>query len=131
MKKAVILMLVLFTVSVFAQTKSKNAKVGAEFTLAAGQKAFLKTDKLNVEFVSVLEDSRCPENVDCVWAGNAKVQIKVFKGKMAAQTFELNTGLEPQIIEAAGYKIRLVKLNPTPNPNASRAEYAATLIVQK
>ncbi len=132
MKKAIIFMIMLFAVSGFAQTKSKNVRLNSEFTLSASQKAILKSDKLNVEFVKVLEDSRCPIGVDCVWAGNAKLQVKISKGK-TSQIFELNTGLDPKTIAFKGYKIQLVSLNPAPQADTdmTKRKYTASFIVNK
>ena len=122
-----------FSGVIFAQTKTKNIKLNKEFSLAAAQKAYVKTDKLTIEFVSVLEDSRCPTDVDCIWAGSAKVQIKVSKGKMAAQVFELNTNLEPKTITYQGYKIELVGLTPAPKSDVDMKtiKYSASFIVRK
>lgn len=133
MKKAIVFILMLFAVSVFAQTKTKNVRLSEEFTLAAKEKAAVKSAKLNIEFVSVTEDSRCPVDVDCVWAGNAKVQIKISKGKAAAQTFELNTNLDPKTITIQGYQIKLVSLDPAPKADTETAKrkYAGKFIVQK
>ena len=128
-----ILMVFAFLGTSFAQTKTINVKLKQEFSLSANQKAYVKTDKLNIEFVSVLEDSRCPTDVNCVWAGNAKVQIKVSKGKMAAQIFELNTNLEPQIITFQGYKIELTNLTPElkSDVNKDTVKYSASFMVRK
>lgn len=117
----------------FAQTKIINIKLNKEFSLAARQKAYVKTDKLTVEFVSVLDDSRCPTDVDCVWAGSAKVQIKVSKGKMAAQIFELNTNLEPKTITYQGYEIEITHLMPAPKSDVDMKSviYSASFIVKR
>ena len=34
--------------------------------------------EVDIEFVEVIEDSRCPSNVNCVQAGKAVVLVKVF-----------------------------------------------------
>jgi len=85
------------------------------------------------KFISVVEDSRCPTDTNCIWASNAKINIKISKGKSAAKTFELNTNLEPQIITFAGYEIKLTNLTPAPATNIriNRNGYAATLTVNK
>ena len=129
---AVLIIIALASVS-FAQTTAKTIKLNKEFTLSTKQKAYVKSDKLTIEFVSVLEDSRCPTDVDCVWAGSAKVQIKVSKGKMAAQVFELNTNLEPKTITYQGYKIEILDLNPAPKSDVDMksAIYSANFIVKK
>jgi len=35
-------------------------------------------DEVDIEFVQVLEDSRCPANVNCIQAGRAVVLVNVF-----------------------------------------------------
>lgn len=35
-------------------------------------------DEVDIEFVEVLEDSRCPANVNCIQAGKAVVLVNVF-----------------------------------------------------
>jgi len=35
-------------------------------------------DEVDIEFVEVLEDSRCPKNVNCVQAGRAVVLVNVY-----------------------------------------------------
>ena len=96
------------------------------------QKVIIR-DKLTVKFVSLVEDSRCPTDTNCVWAGNAKIKIQVGKGKAAAKTFELNTNLDPQTISFAGYEIKLVNLTPQPASNIiiNRNGYTATFAVSK
>ena len=132
MKKTIIFMIMLFVVSGFAQTKSKNVKLSKEFALTASQRATVTSNKITVEFVKVLEDSRCPVGVDCVWAGNAKLEVRISKGKIS-KTFEMNTALDPKTITFQGYKIELVNLNPAPTPDTdvTQRKYTASFIVKK
>ncbi len=118
---------------VFAQSNLKKVKLNQKFEIAASQKGYIQSEKLTVEFVKVLEDSRCPVDVDCVWAGSAKIQIKVSKGKAAAQVFELNTNLEPQLIKFQGYKIELTDLTPAPKSDVDMksVKYTASFKVEK
>jgi hypothetical protein len=46
------------------------------FTLGPGESARVGGEYV-VRFDSVAEDSRCPEGVECVWAGNAAVMLTV------------------------------------------------------
>ena len=50
-----------------------NVLINREFSLGIGQTASVEGEKLFIKFKAVLEDSRCPINVVCVWAGNGKV----------------------------------------------------------
>ena len=69
----------------------RKAKAERKVSLKAGREAFVKEAGLRIRFVQLVEDSRCPEGVDCVWAGNGKISITVRKGKRKAASFELNT----------------------------------------
>ena len=90
MKTKIILTLILTfafggLLSVSAQPARQEQKIQA-----AKQKKFSRSG-LTVRFVELMEDSRCPENARCVWAGNARIKLEV-KGKGAAsQIIELNT----------------------------------------
>lgn len=95
------------------------------------QKKFSKSN-LTIKFVSLVEDSRCPEGTDCVWAGNAKIKIEVIKGR-AKETFEINTNLGPKGATYDGYSIELISLTPVPKENIriNRNGYVATFTVSR
>lgn len=95
------------------------------------QKKFVRSN-LTVKFVSLVEDSRCPEGADCVWAGNAKIKIEVGKGGKK-QIFEIGTNLEPKSAAFRGYLIELVSLTPVPKANVriNRNAYLAIFAVSR
>jgi hypothetical protein len=111
----------------------KKAPLGNEFRIGVGDKAVIGKEKLTVSFVSVLEDSRCPRGVNCVWQGNAKISIEIkVKGEKPA-TVDLNTTLVPREADSQGYRISLVDLTPQPGEGEANnpADYRATLKVTK
>jgi hypothetical protein len=71
---------------------------------------------LNLKFLSVVEDSRCPVGVNCIWEGNVRVrlQISLIRRNDNSEVFELNTNLEPQSIRIEDYEIKILDLIPTP-----------------
>ncbi len=85
-------------------------KGSQKLQMKPGEQKSADRGRLSVKFVSVVEDSRCPVNAQCIWAGNAKIKIAVSKGKMAPKFVELNTGLEPYSVKAYGYTIKLERL---------------------
>lgn len=95
------------------------------------QKKFSRSN-LTIKFVSLIEDSRCPEGTNCVWAGNAKIKIEVSKGR-AKETFEINTNLGPKGATYNGYAIELISLTPVPKENIriNRNGYVATFVVSR
>ena len=111
----------------------KHVSLGREFQLRVGQWARLRDGRLKVRFASVGEDSRCPEKVSCVWAGNAKISVVVQSWGGKQTTAELNTNLEPRASSTANYEVALRNLSPYPRANAEirRKDYVATLVIRQ
>lgn len=109
-----------------------NAKLNQEFTLNVGQNAELQNEFLRIKFVAVTEDSRCPSDFLCDWAGNAKVAITIQKNKDLTVKDTLNTYSYPQINWSVGYQIKLVKLEPYPKnyETIPQSEYVATFVIK-
>ena len=130
MKKAILFLLL--TV-VFGSFQIVYAQTNQQLELKINEQKTVENTKLTIKFVSVLEDSRCPEGVNCIQAGNAKVQIIIKKSKGASKTFELNTNGEQTDVLFEGYKIKFVGLTPTPNANIriNCNEYTATFEISK
>lgn len=104
-----------------------------EFDLKAGQEVIIKGTKLKVKFPEVLEDSRCPEDVQCVWQGNGKLNLELRKSNRKTAVATVNTGLEPKQASFKKFTVRLVKLSPNPRSNVKIEpdQYVATLIVTR
>ena len=107
------------------------ANPGAEFSLALGKSATISGTDYRITFNRVTEDSRCPADVQCVWAGDAKIELTVTRNSAPGDTRIIS--LTPPNSEATvgDVKIRFVSLAPTPRqsqPPASRA-YVARLMV--
>jgi hypothetical protein len=113
--------------------KPEVIRLGQEFELKINQEATIEGEGLIVAFESVLEDSRCPEGVDCIWSGNAKIKVRSSKQKQTSATTELNTDVGAKSSSYSNYEISLIALKP--RPKADKAvrpdEYKATLIVTK
>lgn len=105
--------------------------LGDPFVLRIEQSATIAGTPLRLEFEEVLEDSRCPADVTCVWQGNARLRLAAsVRGEEPVQV-ELNTGLEPRAATAHGFEIALEQVQPTPASARSIAasDYLATLRV--
>lgn len=74
-----------------------------------GQRAYV--DGPIIEPVKLLEDSRCPQNARCVWAGRLRLQMIWHRGNGEAQPFELTLG-EPTHI--ADGNIQITSAPPAP-----------------
>jgi hypothetical protein len=54
-----------------------NAALGERFTLSIGQSAVIADEGLKIKFIEVVGDSRCPQGVQCIWAGEASALIEI------------------------------------------------------
>ena len=115
------LMLAFAVVPVSAARRAETVRVQIN-----KEKKFPKA-KLSVRFVELVEDSRCPTDTQCVWAGNAKIKIRV---TMNGRTHDLSldTNGPHQAATAEGYTIKLLSLTPAPRSNirVDRNGYVAT-----
>jgi hypothetical protein len=87
---------------------------------------------IKVAFIELVEDARCPTDVQCVWAGNAKIKIRVTKNGRS-KVLELNTS-EPGAAPAfGGYSFKLKGLTPELRSNVriNRNAYEATIEMSK
>ena len=120
-----------------ARAGMPTVKLGGEFTLALGQSVDFTQKGVIINFDKVLEDSRCPMNVRCVWEGNARIAVEVmeFGGDSRAidvtgSTLELNTSSRFATRERYGdFVVELRGLEPMPIAGAQNPGYIATLFV--
>ena len=68
--------------------------------------------KAQVKFVSVKSDTRCPENVTCISAGDAVILVEVAHGGTTLAEPELHINTDPREIEVAGGKLYFDSLSP-------------------
>ena len=111
------LFLSLILTLVFGATLTAQAQKPQPVTLRVNKQVKVTRSNLTIKFVAV-EDSRCPRGTNCIWAGNAKVTIKVSSARGKSQTFDLNTNLETKSARFDGFEIKLGTVTPYPATNA-------------
>jgi hypothetical protein len=113
-----------------ASPTSPTASGDTRVTLAQGQSA--RAAGLDVRFVEVLQDSRCPTDVQCVWEGIAELEVIVSSGGRSTP-HHLFVNQEPRSIVHEGVTLELVRL--TPSPHSERPvqphEYRATFAIRR
>ena len=98
-----------------APTQQQGQTSTGEITLKVGDYTFV--ENVAIHFSGVLEDSRCPADVQCVWAGNAQAALGVGPPRGTQGPTErvlLNTMEEKRSGEAWGLRLTLVDLSPAP-----------------
>jgi hypothetical protein len=135
MTSAIFSFMFIFTTAFVQPVSSvkKEAALDQEFEIKLGQQVSIEHEGLKVSFSYVAEDSRCPEGVQCVWAGNGKVVLKLSKQRKRSAVMRLNTNLEPNHAAYRDYDVKLVGLNPHPKKDEKikKRDYVATLIVSR
>lgn len=81
--------------------------------VALGQKAYV--DGPLVQPVELLEDSRCPAKLQCVWAGRVRVKMLWIRPTGENQTFEVTLGEATSLADGA---IRLDSVRPEKRADA-------------
>jgi hypothetical protein len=73
-------------------------------------------ENASVKFIKVLEDSRCPKDVTCVWAGQARLLVEVTeKGKASREVELLFGGASKNILfSEEGLTLKGMSLTPYP-----------------
>lgn len=115
-------------VSLFVLVGLAHAQTPARISVKLAQQKLHRS--LAVKFVAVVEDSRCPKDAVCVWAGNAKIKLEVRKGRGAWKSVELNTNAGPSAATIDGYEIKLVGLDPYPGSGGSGEKPAYTAKIE-
>ncbi len=74
-----------------------------------------------VTFRGVQDDSRCPANVQCVWAGDAAVELELGNGATGTMVLHTpTTEIGPSTGYFGAYQIDLLELSPAPEVGAPR-----------
>ena len=107
-----------------------TAPINEDFTLAVGESIAVLGTPITIRFLGVREDSRCPINADCIWAGNARVELEL-RGLDSTATLGLNSFDGAKEGVYGSYRIRLAQLRPVPTTSGplQQSDYRATLTV--
>lgn len=121
-----------------ARADAPGFNLNEPFTLSGGQEGLIAGENLRLRFDQVLEDSRCPTRVSCVWTGQARITVTVRPDGNGATTVEFNTNPAPgrtvSTAHVGPYGIELQSLEPypqSPEDPIPFGDYRATLVVRK
>ena len=96
----------------------QSAAVGEEFTLGVGDKATIRGEGLSIVFADVVEDSRCPTGVLCIWEGRVRCSVLLTRGGSTyTETFTQQGSTAPATESALGYQFAF---SVTPYPEAGK-----------
>ncbi|WP_266204404.1 hypothetical protein [Pontibacter kalidii] len=140
-----LLMILLMTQCQREEVLPQESELGKAFLLKQDERLKVTGDETTALALQVEEvnDSRCPEDVVCVWYGNAVVKLKVYSsssGKSQTLTFcigdckpEPARGKHTLMAEVDGqaYEITLLEVLPFPNSTEEQPAKQVKLLVKK
>jgi hypothetical protein len=106
------------------------------FSLALNQYGRLDAAGLGVEFYQVVEDTRCPRQIECEIEGWARISILVWITDIEPVELILNTSQidNKNVVLYDEYQVQLLRVEPYPETAVSdivSQDYRATFIVTK
>lgn len=106
------------------KSRTYDVKVDAEVAVEGAD--------FTMVLAAVREDSRCPEGVNCVWAGSVGAEL-VFCGPKSEKAARLNTNAAPRVLKYRGRYIRILKVSPprVEGRELKPADYVLTLEVSR
>ena len=136
MKSQYLLFGLILTAIYFAGCNSLNTPNQDVGTIEIGLNELYhsKTYDFSIDLDSVLQDSRCPEDVICIWAGNAQGRFNIIAEGRFHHQIILNTTLPmQQDTTLHGINYKLMSLSPEPNSKMpiDYTKYKAKLLITK
>ncbi|HSD05455.1 MAG TPA: plastocyanin/azurin family copper-binding protein [Nitrosopumilaceae archaeon] len=111
-----------------------SATLATQFQLKTQQTAIIESENIQIKFLNVTEDSRCPSDVTCVWEGLVTILVNIKQNGQDLGDFKLTQrGGQEKLASQnfIGQKMDLVEVNPYPKSTEpiSFSDYTATLVV--
>lgn len=95
------------------ETGGESASGGAvSFNLKTGQERSIKSAGVRVKLLEVSEDSRCPQGVDCIWAGNVRVIVRISGDGRSPRRETLNSATDPRAVQIKRQYLSISKVMP-------------------
>lgn len=116
------------------ETTNQNPENMQDFSIKQDENKQIKGTDLNVQFVGIIEESRCPIGVTCVWEGVAVAELQVMTPSSRPRTIHLGTTEIPgrdlkKTAEVYGYKISLISLEPYPNEEKKTIDNESKIVI--
>ena len=133
MKNSILILLLFVSAISFSQESAAESPLIA-IKILLGET--IQVENHSITFKEVLEDSRCPTGVNCVWAGRAKISVEVSKEGEELVEKNLIFGETMQgesnsmlLFSENDSQVIGLKLNPYPNSEEQAEDRSYVLLV--
>ena len=110
------------------------ALLNVPFTLAPGQTARIESEGMDIRFIDVTGDSRCPQGVECIWAGQVSNAVEITKNNILNQV-TLSDSAGSGASTSQDFQNYHIFFSVTPSPVAGKLidgnDYRLTLTVDQ
>ena len=129
MKTFLLSLLCIIPILGFAQEKVIAPQI--TFKVPLGETATV--NDIKIEFLEVVEDSRCPKGTTCVWAGQAKIKLWVTDnvGNSTEKNILFKEGVQQLILQNEEMSLIAFRLNPYPLVNDKGERDYVLLAIKK
>ena len=114
------------------EPSARAVPLGQPFRLAVGESVSVQGASFVLGFEQVLDDSRCPADVQCVWAGDARLRAWARLDAEPRRDVELHT-LQPNPTVVERFRVEVKALEPFPYSNVriDPRGYVVTLLITR
>ena len=110
-----------------AEGAAPEVRYDEPFELALHHSARVEHGDVLVRFAELIEDSRCPRDVECIQAGRARVRLEVRRGAAEPVSIEIGTDADRALASAGGVTWELQAVSPYPTASGTRDRTQTTL----
>ena len=108
-----------------------NAQLDKEFSLAIGQTTTIQDEGLSMKLKDVVSDSRCPQGVVCIWAGEVSCLVEIDYGGKNSDLVLTQSG-DPTVKSFDKYQFTFhVEPYPQAGKEIAKGDYRLLMTVQK
>lgn len=114
--------------------KEGMAALDQPFQLRFDEAMLLPDQNIWVRFATVKSDNRCPKDVQCVQAGEARIILSISVNDEDATLVELSTMLDQATVVFEGYRILLQAVEPYPQSSGlptPEKDYVITIVISR
>ena len=135
MKKLLLLLSFVILISLLVGCNGQaKASLNVPFTLAPGQTLTIDSEKMDIKFVGVTQDNRCPAGVECIVAGQVSCAVEITKNNILNQ-ITLTDSAGSGASTGQDFQNYLIFFSVTPSPVVGKAiaagDYRLTLNVSQ
>jgi hypothetical protein len=129
MRIAIVPLVLLLLNTCTSVRSARQVSLGREFQLKFQEAALLDSEQIRILFRSILEDSRCPKEVQCIQAGKATIELELTNQKSESSLIQLST--DSNEITSERYRIKLIDVLPYPvsGSQIQPQQYVAILLI--